>query len=75
MKNSTKCSTWKNYKKLVNNYITEFGEINLSELNSSDIKKWVRKQNCTLKTLNNKISPLRCALKDAVYDNYIDNNF
>jgi len=75
IKESVKASTFHNYKKTINNrLIPEFGDKKLSELEVSHVKDWIKTCDCTLKTLNNLISPLRCALKDAVYDGYIDNN-
>ena len=75
IQNSVKASTLHNYRKIINNrLIPAFGDKKLSELEICHIKDWIKTCNCTLKTLNNLISPLRCALKDAVYDGYIDNN-
>ncbi len=75
IKESVKASTFHGYKKTVNNHlIPAFGEIQLAELEIRHVKEWVKTLNCARKTMDNIISPLRTALKDAVYDGYIDKN-
>lgn len=66
-------STLASYRKIINgDLIPEFGHVRGADFNSGHIRQWVLKQDCTAKTIRNKLSPLRCAFDTAVADQLID---
>ncbi len=70
-----KTSTWKDYRKTVNNHlIPAFGHIRLSELKRTHIKEWASGREASNKRIANLLSPLRVALQEAVDDELIESN-
>lgn len=70
-----KASTLHNYNKIVfNRLIPQFGHLKLTELKLSHVQDWIRTCKCTRKTLYNLVSPLKCALDDAIYNRDIKHN-
>lgn len=68
-------STLEGYRKvIVGDLIPEFGRVRAAEFNGGHVRQWVMKQDCTAKTIRNKLSPLRCALDAAVVDNRLPAN-
>jgi integrase len=59
---------------LFNQIIPEFGHLALTELTWKHIREWVRDQNWSHKTQNNKLSLLRRALNEAVELELIDHH-
>lgn len=57
-----------------NQLIPEFGHLALGELSWIEIRDWIRKQNWSHKTQNNKLSVLRRALNEAVESELITHN-
>ena len=74
-KHNYAASTLKNNDNIIyNQLIPTFGKYPISELKWLDIKKWIKKQPNTTKTLSNKISLLNQALDEAVDDEIITVN-
>jgi len=61
----------KNQNIIDNQLIPAFGKYPISELKYVHIKKWLKKQKITTKTLNNKLTLLNQALNEAVEDELI----
>lgn len=62
-------STVDGYRKIIeNDLIPEFEAVRVVDLNNGHVRQWILKQECTAKTMRNKLSPLRCALDEAVAD-------
>lgn len=57
---------------IYNQIIPEFGHLNLADLTWMNIREWVRSNNWSAKTQNNKLSVLRRALNEAVETEFID---
>ena len=70
-----KASTWAGYSKIIRGaLIPAFGELKLTQLTRPLVKEWITGRDATAKTIGNLISPLRCALDEAVEDNVIEVN-
>ena len=61
----------KNTNIIYNQLIPTFGKYPIAELKWLDIKKWIKKQSNTTKTLSNKLTLLNQALDEAVDDELI----
>lgn len=66
-------STLQGYKKLLNR-LAEFNDMPIGELTAADIKRWVTRQDTTIKTMQNILSFLKSAVRDAVVDGAIVTN-
>jgi len=69
-----KASTYNDYKKTVKMINAELGDHLLSELKRVHVYEWVKTLDCSNKRLSNLISPLRCALDDAVQHGILEHN-
>lgn len=68
-------TTLDGYRKIIDgDLIPEFGHVRAADFNSGHVRQWVLKQDCTAKTMRNKLSPLRCALDNAVADGKLPAN-
>lgn len=68
-------STRQGYTKIFHGQIyPELGNIPLRELTRPVIRNWISKYKVCNKTLANRLSPLRAALQDAMYDGFIEFN-
>jgi len=74
-KDAVMTSTYNEYKKMIiNQIIPALGHIELNELRTSDVKKWVKSVGCSQKRASNLISPIRLALNEAKGDDLISEN-
>lgn len=65
-------STYKGYQKIVDGWIIpKLGHVPIGSLTDTDIKRVIKAETCTDKTLRNKLSPLRSMLEDALDDKFI----
>ena len=69
--NYAESSLEKNTNIIYNQLIPTFGKYPIEELKWLDIKKWIKKQSNTTKTLSNKLTLLNQALDEAVDDELI----
>lgn len=77
IKGTKKPTTIRCYKGAIDQFINEFGPFPVPDLTSIEIKKWIASQQgqgITIKTIRNKIIPLRCALDHAVEAKIIEFN-
>ena len=74
-KNNLSISTYKTYKNIINNdLIPYFGNLTLQEIKSQNIKDWLIQQDCSLKTIKNKLSVLNSVISEAVAGEIIEKN-
>lgn len=65
-------STWLGYRKAIDNALIPWcGHMRVTDLKPSDIRDWVGQQTMSLKSLQNKLLPLRAVLAEAVADEVI----
>ncbi|CAN5215744.1 site-specific integrase [soil metagenome] len=65
-------SSFVSYRNAVNNFlIRDFGNVRVDQLSPADIRNWMATQTVKLKTLRNRLLPLRAILNEAVADNVI----
>lgn len=69
-----KRSTYNGYYKVIRQLNVHLGHIPIGELSRKHIADYARTLTCGNKTINNKLSPLRKALEDAVQHLIIDDN-
>jgi integrase len=75
VKSTLEASTFAGYRKAIdNNLIPWFGGKTLAELKPADIRDWVGLQAVSLKTIRNRLLPLRGVLDEAVADELIPFN-
>ena len=68
-------STFRGYESAIHfHLLPSFGEYYLSELKSTHVNSWIRKQVRSNKTTNNILTPLRAIFSDAYHDELIDKN-
>jgi integrase len=69
-----KVSTFTDYEKSVHKINKALGHHLLSELKRVHVYEWVKSLTCSNKRIANLISPLRCALDEAVQHGILENN-
>ena len=68
-------STFAGYRKAIDNFLVPWcGDKQISALKPSDIRDWVGLQSVRLKTIRNRLLPLRAVLDEAVADELIQVN-
>lgn len=72
VKSTLEYSTWVGYRKAIDNALIPWcGHMRIADLKPSDIRDWVGQQSMSLKSLQNKLLPLRAVLAEAVADEVI----
>lgn len=70
-----KSSTYRVYRAIIENQIIpQLGMIRLKDLRRSDVRDWVSQLDISNKQISNIVSPLRCALQEAVQDDLLETN-
>ncbi|MFI0399620.1 MAG: Arm DNA-binding domain-containing protein [Thiolinea sp.] len=68
-------STREGYIKIFNGHIyPAFGDMPIKDITRPLIRQWISKHAVSNKTIANRLSPLRAALQDAMYDGFIEFN-
>lgn len=75
VKRTLEPSTFTGYRKAVDNHLIPWcGDKRLADLSPADIREWMSLQTTRLKTLRNRLLPLRTVLNEAVADGLIPFN-
>lgn len=75
VKKTLEPSTFAGYRKAIDNHLVPWcGDMTAAQLKPSTIRDWVGLQTITLKTLRNRLLPLRAVLDEAVADEIIPVN-
>ena len=75
VKKTLEPSTFAGYRKAVDNYLVPWcGHLRIPDLTPAEIRDWMSKQTVKLKTLRNRLLPLRNVLNEAVTDGVIPFN-
>ena len=76
IKNKNQLSTKKDRRSIINYHLRpKFGDMLISELKLSDVKKWIASLDISTKRINNVLSPLRAVTELAYEDGLIEEDF
>ena len=62
------------FEKCANTFLSDLAEIRVIDLRPAHIRNWIRKQTVILKTIRDRLGPLRKAIKVALSDDIIQKN-